>query len=650
MSTPALTYRPDVDGLRAVAVLLVVAHHLLPGIVPGGYVGVDVFFVISGYLITAIISPEMQDGSFTFRRFYERRVRRLFPALFTVLGATTIAGYFILLPSDYSATLRGVLGTLFFSSNIVFWRDMSAGYFAATDAAINPLLHTWSLGVEEQFYLFFPLLLLFCLRRVPRHATLILLACGAASLVVAAALVKPKVVAVFFLSPFRGWELLAGSLLALGVLPPLRNRAMAEIVSLGGLLAILASGFLYSPKTTFPGISALAPVLGASAIIYAGAFGRTQVRRSLSVAPVVYVGLISYSLYLWHWPLIVFTRYAIGLEPVAPYAPALFIASLFLAAFSYHFIERPFRGAVGVPWKWTAVSSAVAAGLLAVTSISGILRSGFVDRFEPVVVQLDRARTPVIPYAECDDQLLSSACRLGAANTQPTVLLWGDSHILSWGPALNSALQMQGLSAVFAASSTCPPLLTVASVIKPTCSERNLAVRDYLSAHPEVKVVVIAAYWSTYFRPETILRPLNAVDEAPSIEIPAGALHSTLKWLGETKHQVVLLGPVPVYEKSVPMALALQAVTHQNILHSANALDQKRKHARFFEVVSSLQPAPWLHVGDPINWMCNGSCMTIGSGVPLYRDSHHLSVAGAKDMTKNLGELITAAAKAAGHE
>jgi peptidoglycan/LPS O-acetylase OafA/YrhL len=209
------SYRPDIDGLRAVAVLAVVLHHLSVQFMPGGYVGVDVFFVISGYLITGIISREMDEGSFTFARFYERRVRRIFPALFVMLTVSLVAGYEILLPGDYALTLRGALGTVFFSSNIVFWRDMAAGYFAATDASVNPLLHTWSLGVEEQFYVFFPILLLLCYQHFRKHIAMVLMVCALVSLAGAAMLVSSKSVAVFFLSPFRAWELLVGALLAL---------------------------------------------------------------------------------------------------------------------------------------------------------------------------------------------------------------------------------------------------------------------------------------------------------------------------------------------------------------------------------------------------------------------------------------------------
>lgn len=327
-------YRPDIDGLRAIAVLAVVLHHLSAPLLPGGYVGVDVFFVISGYLITSIISREMAEGRFSFASFYERRARRIFPALFAVLAATLVASYALLLPSDMMSTLRAALGTVFFGSNIVFWREMKEGYFAATDLALNPLLHTWSLSVEEQFYVFFPVLLLLCYRFTRQQVVPVLLFSAMVSLVGAALLVSSKSVAVFFLSPFRAWELLAGSLLALHTVPPLRSRMLRELIAAAGLLAIVVACFVYDGGTTFPGLAALAPVLGTAALIHAGASGPSLAARLLQLPPMVWVGLISYSLYLWHWPLIVLTRYATGFEPITPHIPMLFVASLVLAYLS----------------------------------------------------------------------------------------------------------------------------------------------------------------------------------------------------------------------------------------------------------------------------------------------------------------------------
>jgi peptidoglycan/LPS O-acetylase OafA/YrhL len=473
-------YRADIDGLRAIAVMAVVLHHLSAPLVPGGYVGVDVFFVISGYLITNIISREIAEGKFTFSNFYERRARRIFPALFAMLAVTLIIGYFLLLPSDYVATMRAALGTLLFSSNIVFWREMAEGYFAATDVALNPLLHTWSLAVEEQYYVFFPFLLLLCYRYFRRHVALVLVACAIVSLAGAVLLIEKKSVAVFFLSPFRAWELLIGALLALNAVPALKSRAVREIAAGAGLLAILVACFLYDSKTTFPGWTALAPVLGAAAIIHAGANGNSMAGRLLQWRPMVYTGLISYSLYLWHWPLIVLVRYFNGMEALTSYLIAgLLVVSLALGSLSYHFIEQPFRRGGRITPRFVFSSSAVFALLLSTVSIFGLMRSGLPERFSPEVVQFDLARSPEIPYKKCDGKSDGNWCMLGAGgSSKPTILLWGDSHLLAWAPAFQEILSRQDQKAVFVPSSNCPPLLNIDNADKAVCTSQNIAVKN----------------------------------------------------------------------------------------------------------------------------------------------------------------------------
>lgn len=645
--TPNSNYRPDIDGLRAVAVLAVVLHHLSASLVPGGYVGVDVFFVISGYLITRIISREMEEGTFTFARFYERRARRIFPALFAVLVVTLVAGYFLLLPSDYAATLRGALGTLFFASNIVFWRDMAAGYFAATDAGLNPLLHTWSLAVEEQFYVFFPVLLLLCYRYFRRHIVLILVVCAVVSLAGAALLVQSKSVAVFFLSPFRVWELLAGSLLAFNAVPALKSRAVREVVAGAGLLAILVACLVYDAKTTFPGLAALAPVLGAAAIIHAGTSGPSLAGRLLQWRPVVYIGLISYSLYLWHWPLIVLVRYAMGMEPITPYIPVLLAASLALGSLSYHFIEQPFRRGMRVTRKFVFSSSVVFASVLAIASAVGLARGGFEARFNPTVVKLDQARSPQIPFVNCSEKPIDSACIFGRSVGKPTMLLWGDSHLLAWAPALDESLVSQETRAVFANSSACPPMLGVNNAVKAICPAQNLAVKNYLLANPDIKTVVMSAFWSTYFREDGPLTAQAGNPPARGIDAAKNALASTIQWLRDNGRQVVLVGPVPVYDKSVPMALALEKATGRTHLHSTMD-EQRKKHASFFEVVDGqvARGGASFRFLDPIQWLCAEDCMVMKDGVPLYRDSHHLSVAGAMALEAHFSQgLMTVLAE-----
>lgn len=633
-----IKYRLDIDGLRAVAVMAVVVHHLSAQFLPGGYVGVDVFFVISGYLITGIISREMQEGSFTFARFYERRVRRIFPALFSVLAVTLVAGYLLLLPSDFAASLRATAGTLLFSSNIVFWREMMAGYFAATDSMLNPLLHTWSLAVEEQFYVGFPFLLLICFRYFPRYLVPALLATAITSLAASAWFLETKSVAVFFLSPFRAWELMAGSLLAVGAVPPINSRPLREILSFLGLVGIGFACVVYDGKTRFPGLTALVPVLASVALIHVGGCGGSLVTRFLAWRPMVFIGLISYSLYLWHWPLIVFWRYSTGMEPLEPYIPALFVFSLILAALSYRFIERPFRRPGGFSRRAVFLRGALVSMVLLAGAGLGIMRDGFSTRFSPEVNQLDAARAPIVPHVNCSDRFKEPWCTLGE-NKPPEILLWGDSHSLAWAPALERSLSKAKLSAAFVTSGACPPLFGINNISNKGCADLTENVKRYLRENSRVNKVILSAYWGTYFKNGSPVTFDSGGVKHRDIEAAQMALAATLEWLHDNGNQVVLLGPVPSYDKSVPLALALEVATNRKLLVSSAGY-QHKKHEPFFDVVTNFKTKPWFSFMDPIEWMCSDECIAIDGAVRLYRDAHHLSVAGALMFEEKLAESI----------
>lgn len=637
-------YRPDIDGLRAVAVMAVVIHHLSAPLLPGGYVGVDVFFVISGYLITRIISREMEEGSFTFARFYERRARRIFPALFAVLTITLAAGYLLLLPSDYAGTLRGALGTLFFASNVVFWRDMAAGYFAATDAGLNPLLHTWSLAVEEQFYVFFPVLLLLSYRHFRHHIILVLVICALVSLTSATLLVHSKSVAVFFLSPFRAWELLTGSLLAFNAVPAIRSRLARELTASTGLAAILLVCFIYDEKTAFPAHSALAPVLGTAAILHAGTSGPTWIGNFLQWRPVLYTGLISYSLYLWHWPLIVLVRYTVDIAPTSLYVISMLMVSLVLASLSYHFIERPIRLNAAVTQKLIATSTALSVLLFVIFSFTGLMHSGYKNRFTPEVTQLDIAHSQHIPFLECDNKDVVSACILGHNDATASILLWGDSHMLAWAPALHEVLTAQNIRAVFTPTSACPPMFGVKNNVKDICISQNSAIKDYLLANPNIKTVVMAAFWSYYFKDNGPVTATTGNLPATSARAIQAALNSTIRWLRDHGIHAVLIGPVPVYDQSVPKALALEKVTDRTILNSSME-EQRQKNVLLYEVSNTAKhatgKAPFSFI-DPIQWMCSETCIVMKDSLPVYRDANHLSVAGAMALKPQLNAELHA--------
>ena len=334
------SYRPDIDGLRALAILPVLFFHAGLGLFEGGYVGVDVFFVISGFLITRIIYGEIVAGNFSILKFYERRARRILPALFAVCLFSFVMAWWLFVPLDFKDFSRSLAAAMLFASNILFMDE--TGYFAAP-SEIKPLLHTWSLAVEEQYYIVFPLLLAVAARFFKAYIGMFVILLLATSFVACVWATGYRPVYAFFLSPTRAWELLIGSVLAVGVLPVIDNRQMLNGLSVLGLGLVLGSIFLFSADTSFPGWQAAIPCIGAGLLIYVNGSGETIGARILSFKPFVWSGLISYSLYLWHWPLIVFAKYHSGGELPSAALWGLIGLSVVAAALSWKFIEQPFR-------------------------------------------------------------------------------------------------------------------------------------------------------------------------------------------------------------------------------------------------------------------------------------------------------------------
>lgn len=634
----AADYRPDIDGLRAVAVLSVVLNHLSALQLPGGYVGVDVFFVISGYLITGIISRESAEGRFSFRSFYERRARRIFPALFAMLGVTLAACFLLMLPTDFIATLRAGLGTLLFASNVVFWQ-MEAGYFEETDSRTNPLLHTWSLAVEEQFYLLFPLFLLACLSLARRRSAMVLAACALLSFAAAALLVRRNAAAAFYLSPFRAWELLAGALLALGAVPPVRSAFLRELLVAGGLAAILAACLVLGEHTLFPGPAALLPVLGAAAVIHGGAGGPTLAGRFLASGPMVYVGLISYSLYLWHWPVIVLAQYLNGMEPPTRHAGLLLVLSLLLAALSYHFVETPWRRPPGVRRRPGPRQALAFLAFACVFCVAGLATAGFPQRFDAKVVALDQVRRQPLPYhEECEGRNAGQACRLGAPQAEPAMLLWGDSHLLALAPAIHEALLQAGQSAVMVPATGCAPLFDIDS-LSPKCRSVAADVQELLARQPALRTVVLSAFWSTYFREGAPLRWTGEGAGAAGAHAARKGLLETVQWLLANGRSTVVLGPVPTYDKNVAAALALQQRDGVVRLDLAPH-GQRDKNELFAQAVASLPHNGKVQLADPLAWMCHEQCVVAADGRSLYRDAHHLSSEGARMLREPLAQAL----------
>jgi peptidoglycan/LPS O-acetylase OafA/YrhL len=522
-------YRPDIDGLRAVAVTGVVVFHAHVFGLSGGFVGVDVFFVISGFLITRILLEEhAREGRISLVAFYERRVRRLLPAFYAMLAATGIAVAFLYAPVAFENFATSALAALVFASNIYFWQ--TSGYFSE-EAEIAPLLHTWSLAVEEQFYLMWPLVLIVALSRPGLRALLLpaMVAAGLVSLALAEFGGRNLPQPAFYLMPTRAFELLIGALLALPAVPAVRNRALADALTLAGLGAILAAYVVIDSDTPFPGVWALLPCGGAALVLYAG--HRSRVANAvLAWRPVVFVGLVSYSWYLWHWPAFAIWRYVTFRPPTALEAVALIAFSFLCAVVSWRYVERPFRKppviapAVIAPaaaahpsptrphprphasgWRTIGRLGLVPGLAFAALAFGVRLADGLPARLDPHVAQLSRSVDSVSPLrAGChlaprDGFALPPAedC-IDGADVAPTAILWGDSHAEHYASTLAALGREAGFAFRHMSKSACPPLVDASFVDEPpiyrgNCEAFNDEVLSLIEADPTITDVWLAS-------------------------------------------------------------------------------------------------------------------------------------------------------------
>ncbi|MFD1105157.1 acyltransferase family protein [Sphingobium olei] len=605
-------YRRDVDGLRALAILPVLLFHAhVPGF-SGGYIGVDIFFVISGFLITGIIAREVDEGRFSILRFYERRFRRIVPALSVMMLAVLAAAAWLYLPGDLEGVPRSALAATLFASNLWFFTD--TGYFAG-GADVKPLLHTWSLAVEEQYYIGFPVLLMLVARYRPRWRNVILVAATLASLALAAAMQRDTSGFTFYLLPARAWELLVGALLALRVVPPVSRQWMREALALAGFIAIVAAVLLYDKDTLFPGIGALPPVLGAAALIHCAPATRTG--RLLTFPPLVATGLLSYSLYLWHWPLIVFTEYATDL-PLSGTGRWIVIGASFACAYlSWRFIERPFRDSRTVSAKTILAISGASAACLCCLSLALMAAGGWPARFSPAALTQMAGREDFSPARkQCHDSFLRDAkpCVLGAA-IRPDAMLWGDSHGVELAYALSLRARSQGRAIIERTTSSCPPVLDY-EARDPRCAQANRAAFAAIKAEPAIHTVYLSAFWA------------NGDFDAPTF---VEKLDRTARLLRAAGKRVTIIGPVPPQPFDVPRRLAHLA--QHGLLAEAKGVsrafvDARTRHLR--ALFGRLQ-REGVDIIDPVAALCDAwICAIERDGKPLYFDSHHLSVSGAK--------------------
>ncbi|VVO01992.1 hypothetical protein PS834_02740 [Pseudomonas fluorescens] len=630
MHNKSLSYRPDIDGLRAVAVLAVVFFHFNKEWLPGGFVGVDIFFVISGFLITGIVAKQVATGTFSFGDFYIRRVKRILPAAFFVTLCTLIFGLTFMLPEDSKALSISAIATTLSAANIYFWRFLDTGYFAASSDTV-PLLHMWSLGVEEQFYLIWPALLLITYKLGGRSltvATAFLLA--AISFWYGEKFLVSDPTFAYYMLPSRGGELLLGGI-TFFVCDSIKGkvgRIGAEVIGCTGAALIVWSLAFIRETEGFPGFISLVPSLGAALVITSGSVGQTTVARTLSIRPMVAIGLVSFSLYLWHWPVLAFYRYAYGHLDLVGGLICLFLI-IFFTLLSYFLVEKTFRNSK----KTEKIKLYVAAGTLvglAALSVSGILLGGVLPLFSPTGYQekLNKLKDNTGPAFEypyvCQvgakkEFLDNPKCVVGSEKNPPKTLLFGDSNAAHYMGFFKIIAENMEFSIRNIEHASCPPFPGTLSIkyvdrgYKESCPAFNKMVRDVLYKYD---TIIIGGTWPKYEK--------TSIDFEPD-------LRNTIEDFLKDGKKVIIALRAPGFigydkacaEKSIKIPFLSCEKRSNYSDHGEIATNERiRKIASEYKNTTTLSLR---------NLICtNGTCSAYKNGIPLYYDEGHLSIPGSE--------------------
>lgn len=637
----AAGYRPDIDGLRAIAVMAVVFYHAGIAAIPGGFVGVDVFFVISGYLIGGQIFREARAGRFSFADFYTRRVRRILPALYAMLLVMLAIGLFVLTPEELRQFAREAVAGALGLSNVLYY--LGGGYFAPA-AEYNPLLMTWSLGIEEQFYLLFPFVLLGLLRfRI--HVLPALAALSVLSFVGSIWLIGRDPNAAFYLLPTRAWELGLGAALAIwelgrrtGVGTP--RTGMQQVAATLGLALIAVALVFYDKGWSFPGFFVLLPTLGTALLIATPGSAINSGPLSFGVA--TFIGRISYSWYLWHWPLFYLNRVLGGEQGGLP-PLILIVLSLALGIVSWRYIEQPFR-------HWRApprhVLSTYAAAVLAFAGVGVALylAGGWPGRFSPMVRELaetarkSRESPCLAPYGAVEPQN-QSACLPALAGGR--VVLFGDSHASALAPGIRRLAERSGLGFGEMTKSSCHPLLgfAVEAQARPRhwreCIAYQQAALAYIERDPEIRTIVLAGFWSAAGGG---VRGAQA-EPGTSVSLEK-ALAATIQRLRAMGRRVVVVQDVPLFRfdpyarmvgQFIPVRAALagwlaNGATADHVAAPPDIIPDASAAA----VAGAVEGQEGVALIDPRRWLCDqAGCRYATEAELYYVDFQHLTEQGA---------------------
>ena len=676
-----MQYRPEIDGLRALAVIPVILFHAGFSAFSGGFVGVDVFFVISGYLITTILMNDIEAGHFSLAHFYERRARRILPALFCVIAVCLPFAWAWLLPSQMQDFSHSLVAVGLFASNILFWKE--SGYFEAT-AEEKPLLHTWSLAVEEQYYLLFPIFLVMAWRFGRRPTFWLIAFFAAISLALAEWGWRHEANANFYLAPTRAWELFAGSLAAFVLQKrgaPRGHEGMAVL----GLVAILAAVALYDRATPFPSLYALLPVGGTVLLILCAHRG-TFVAKVLSFKPLVGVGLISYSAYLWHQPLFAFARVRMMEAPSAEIFGVLIALSFVLAGLSWRFVEQPFRKSDGMLATRKMVFIFAGCGLAAMIGFGalGSLSQGFAQRVSDDIARMDAQAHSVKSF--------SSSCRLGmvrqafrggrennfdhplagcwtrADQETHSVMLIGDSHMEVIAPVLRTRLKDAGISSYAVSYIGCVPLAGFYRTDydqQHLCDDYNRSMIDYAHA-AGIRTVILFGRFPLYLEGSRFDNGEGGVEagDPAYIDVFARQGKAPAPWSSEERMErvssgyvsglnalldaglnVVLVEAIPEAGWSVPHYLA-KAMMHGYDAKDGTSLQAyHNRNRRVFDAFDQVAH-PSLYRVPSADAFCaedTGRCQFVDEGGVMYRDDDHLSDYGAEKLIPALLEQVNAA-------
>lgn len=611
---PLPKYRPDIDGLRAIAVIFVVLFHADFGFAKGGFIGVDIFFVISGFLISSILLHEFSAGPAGFLQFYQRRARRIIPAITVMVAAVLISGIFLFPPNQFLMAAKAALATLLFGANFFFWRNSS--YFAP-ESALNPLTHMWSLGVEEQFYLIFPICLWFVLRFFNRSRLVVILIGLMLSFGLGWWLTFIHPPSAFYLLPARAWQLLLGCALALVNDRLVLRSSYRQAFGLMGILLIGTGLAVIDNKTLYPGFHALLPSFGTAALLVAGGrAGQDSIATRMLLSPfLVATGLRSYSIYLWHWPILVWTRTAFGDINLGLLQTALaMLCTLIVAEISYRFIERPFRERSRIAWPTMLYSVVAASLLIAAAAIAVIAQKGMAWRFSPQVVQLDAdSNTYPVQSITCfnDTRLESFArietCTLGARQKRIDFVLWGDSHAGAIAPSLSALAQARDKAGYLAGMSSCPPFRLQAPGIQDQnakiCAQNNRYILRKILSADGIHTVFLFASWQSYYDEEPDHMAKSMIE-----------LSAMLKKSGKT---IILIHGMPRPDIEVPWVLARHTDAGKAIPVA------HRPNEPWLKMVAANSAIISVNLSDAF---CIGQACALSSyGRALYVDGAHLS-------------------------